>query len=526
MRKTIIKTAFLIAFAITISIAVAGETFTFNFQGRLSDTSGNPVPNGNYQMTFQIYSDSIGGTALWSEIHSAVSVSGGYFAIELGSVNPCSLSIPSLQSIYLATQIGTEAPMVRRFKITNSPQTGVTRRLYGDLQTSPGSLIVVQDEVKMIEMTSSSGAGGQASMVMFNPQPEPPGNDPLIELTAGAGGSTGFRLNNPRTTDPIDDGRAFEVSNNPTSGASMVMFNPQPEPPGVDPLIELTAGVGGSTGFVLNNPRTTEPFDDGRAFELSNNPTSGASMVMFNPQPEPPGVDPLIVLESDADGTAGFKLYNPKTTDPFDEKVFEVTNNPAGGAIMRFLSDGSEYMGIEPSPWHPGGDLTMSDPTGGQTLILSSAGTISIGTSATTNILTVQQYSSTDPIADGWTTYSSRRWKTNIETIREPLSKILALRGVSYDWIANGRHDIGLIAEEVGEVIPEVVVYEKNGVDAQSIDYARLVAVLIEAVKEQQRTISDLETDLGRLKAMFELIANSQDMRDKVENINFAKPGK
>ena len=60
---------------------------------------------------------------------------------------------------------------------------------------------------------------------------------------------------------------------------------------------------------------------------------------------------------------------------------------------------------------------------------------------------------------------------------------------MSYDWKADGKHDIGLIAEEVGEVIPEVVAYEENGIDAKSVDYARLVAVLIEAVKAQQKLI-------------------------------------
>ena len=72
------------------------------------------------------------------------------------------------------------------------------------------------------------------------------------------------------------------------------------------------------------------------------------------------------------------------------------------------------------------------------------------------------------------------------------IDKIQHLRGVSFDWKADGKHDIGLIAEEVGEVIPEVVVYEENGTDAKSLDYARLVAVLIEAVKEQQKQLDEL----------------------------------
>ncbi len=119
-----------------------------------------------------------------------------------------------------------------------------------------------------------------------------------------------------------------------------------------------------------------------------------------------------------------------------------------------------------------------------------------IGTSSPTNILSVVQSSSSDPIADAWTNYSSLRWKENIQPIDSALSMVLALRGVNFDWKADGKHDIGMIAEEVGEVIPEVVVYEDNGTDAQSLDYARLVAILIEAIKEQQKQIEALEEQL------------------------------
>ncbi|MDZ7391843.1 MAG: tail fiber domain-containing protein [candidate division KSB1 bacterium] len=115
------------------------------------------------------------------------------------------------------------------------------------------------------------------------------------------------------------------------------------------------------------------------------------------------------------------------------------------------------------------------------------------------NILTIEQNSSTDPIADAWTTYSSRRWKTNIRPLEGALAKVQRLRGVAFDWKADGKHDIGLVAEEVGEVVPEVVAYEDNGKDAKSVDYARLVAVLIEAIKEQQAQIDQLKAQLNAL---------------------------
>jgi hypothetical protein len=102
--------------------------------------------------------------------------------------------------------------------------------------------------------------------------------------------------------------------------------------------------------------------------------------------------------------------------------------------------------------------------------------------------------------ANQFLTASSQRWKTNIQTIEGALEMVQGLRGVSYDWKADGQHDIGLIAEEVGEVIPEVVVYEENGQDATGVDYARLVPVLIEAAKEQQQLLKETDTQIAALK--------------------------
>ncbi|MDZ7291385.1 MAG: tail fiber domain-containing protein [candidate division KSB1 bacterium] len=142
---------------------------------------------------------------------------------------------------------------------------------------------------------------------------------------------------------------------------------------------------------------------------------------------------------------------------------------------------------------------------------VSEAGNVGIGlpTGVPGNILTVVQNSATDPIADAWTTYSSRRWKTNIKPIAGALAKVQRLRGVAFDWKADGKHDIGLIAEEVGKVIPEVVAYEANGTDAKSVDYPRLVAVLIEAMKEQQKQIAELKDAVQTLMVRNQETENS-----------------
>jgi hypothetical protein len=96
---------------------------------------------------------------------------------------------------------------------------------------------------------------------------------------------------------------------------------------------------------------------------------------------------------------------------------------------------------------------------------------------------------------------SDRNLKTNITPIASALSKILQLNGVEFDFIDSTNtgylevHQIGLIAQDVNKVIPEVV--GKNNDGTLGVSYQHLVAVLIEAIKEQQEQINDLKRKIG-----------------------------
>lgn len=81
---------------------------------------------------------------------------------------------------------------------------------------------------------------------------------------------------------------------------------------------------------------------------------------------------------------------------------------------------------------------------------------------------------------------SSIRWKSNVRPIDDPLGKVLRLRGVYFNWDEEhgGEHDMGMIAEEVGEVLPEIVEYEEDGVYTSGMDYSKLTPLLVEALKE------------------------------------------
>jgi hypothetical protein len=106
-------------------------------------------------------------------------------------------------------------------------------------------------------------------------------------------------------------------------------------------------------------------------------------------------------------------------------------------------------------------------------------------------------------------TTSDQRLKTNIQTITGSLNIINSLNGVKFNWtsendpefkigIESSGTQIGLIAQDVEQILPEVV--KPNGVkDYKTVEYDKIVAVLIEAIKEQQQQIDNLKTRLDNL---------------------------
>ena len=96
------------------------------------------------------------------------------------------------------------------------------------------------------------------------------------------------------------------------------------------------------------------------------------------------------------------------------------------------------------------------------------------------------------------TTPSDKRLKTNIQDINYGLETIMKLSPKQYDWKKDDTHDIGFIAQEVEEVIPEIVKDKKHfDKEIKTLDYEKLTAVLIKAVQQQQEQINKLEEKLN-----------------------------
>lgn len=126
-------------------------------------------------------------------------------------------------------------------------------------------------------------------------------------------------------------------------------------------------------------------------------------------------------------------------------------------------------------------------------MLISNNGNVGIGSSTPSQKLAVN--GNVAAIAFIYT--SDRNMKKNIKTLDNSLEKILKLRGVSFNWKENNEESLGLIAQEVERVYPELVTTSVGG---KGVQYGNLVAPLIEAVKEQQKEIDMLEARIKTLE--------------------------
>ena len=130
--------------------------------------------------------------------------------------------------------------------------------------------------------------------------------------------------------------------------------------------------------------------------------------------------------------------------------------------------------------------------------------------------------------ASGTLTFSDKRYKKEIAPIENAASNISKLEGVSYFWRADEFPDnnfsdekqLGLIAQEVEKVFPELVIVLPNGY--KTVNYQALVPVLIEAIKEQQKLIETLMADLSNEKTTKEDMKAALDKQMKLSEMQMS----
>jgi len=164
------------------------------------------------------------------------------------------------------------------------------------------------------------------------------------------------------------------------------------------------------------------------------------------------------------------------------------------GRLKVYYGTGSAWVDATAVP-----DMSLFYPKAGG--VINGDVSILLNLTVSGNILAEGVIRSNNDIVAYYT--SDIRLKDNIRVIESPVQKISKIRGVSFNWndkqsvYGAGEKDYGVIAQEIEEVMPELVTTRDNGYKA--VRYEKIVALLIEAIKEQQGQITELKNLVNTL---------------------------
>lgn len=207
---------------------------------------------------------------------------------------------------------------------------------------------------------------------------------------------------------------------------------------------------------------------------------------------------------------SGVPAWSTLTTDNFSQ--YALLAGRSGGQSLTGGTGSGENVTIN----------STTHATKGYVLLNTGGGNVGIGTSSPGQALEVNG----SVKATAYISTSDRRLKTNIESLQGSLDKIKQLRGVSFDWKKDGQHEIGLIAQEVEEIYPDLVVTDSiTGLKA--VKYSSLVSPLIEATKElsvrcemSQKQMDEISLQMARhLQVVERKLANIENENKELHNL-------
>ena len=206
-------------------------------------------------------------------------------------------------------------------------------------------------------------------------------------------------------------------------------------------------------------------------------------------------------LEADLlDGHHSTQLLKSDSADTADG---DITFNGGSGAVT--IAANSDIRLTNGNWTGNGGGAKIQGHNSSLYLVYPDAGNCFIRDDAGNNNFTVDS-SGNCTAAGNVTAFSDARLKTEIHTINDALGICGKLRGVNYKWLADGKPSIGVIAQEVEEVVPEVVLTNQDVnpvtqqiTEVKSVDYGKLVGVLINAVNELKAELDAHKAECAKL---------------------------
>ncbi len=381
-------------------------------------------------LTFSLYELQEGGTPLWTETQTAQLHAQGHYTVLLGASSPEGLPLDLFTS-GAARWVGVQPQLPGQGEQPRVLLVGVPYALKAaDADTlggKPASAFVTTESGigpsapggHVLNEALSAGAALSQAHAQASP------------LTVGGGGTTNYIPIWTNST-TLGNSTIFETGGmvgigdtSPDAALDVVGPNASGTDKNAPTVLQVTGGTGGQGGGIPN----FVPAGAGGPIQLTSG-TGGAGGMCSSGCPAPGGPGGSIQITG---GTGGNATETGSRGGP-------------GGSITLQPGAGGKQVGF-PFKGPPG-----------NVILVPTAGKVGIGTTAPANTLEVVAGGTT--LADHWTIRSSLRWKTNVRTLDGALETVERLRGVSYDSKANGKHEIGVIAEEVGQVVPEVVSYE------------------------------------------------------------------
>ena len=189
--------------------------------------------------------------------------------------------------------------------------------------------------------------------------------------------------------------------------------------------------------------------------------------------------------KQDGGGTVNYAKISGKILDASNGTEdgileFMIRKNGSNNLAARFRSDSLQLL--NDTAFTVAGDITANGNIAGD---------------SSTNITGIADITASGTVQAGnFDSTSDVRLKTNIQPIDDPIAKVIQIEGVSFNWKKDNRPALGVIADQVQEIIPELV----HGDDPKTVNYNGLVGLLIEVVKDQQKQIDSLNDRISKLE--------------------------
>lgn len=409
-----------------ITAAVADKSSPLlHYQGRLTDADGEPLPDGNHTLVFKLYGQEEGGTPLWQETQN-LETTDGVFSAQLGAVNAID-GVDFENTLYLGVEVNGGEELSPRTRLTSSP--------YAMFAESVGDSSITTLNLAPGAVTSSKIGDGEVGE---------------SELDGGA--VTPDKIDSEAvTSQKIEDG-AITSAKFDFGAVDSAAIDPDAVFKTLDPTLEVTP----AEEFVGVN--IAEPVTGSDVFSVYS--------------------------DVDFDDTFGGMYVSVEGDESWP---FYGYDTGAQGRAWHYFDPAAQEWVLEfdfVSPRH----RLMATTAG---LLPGGDGELDLGASDHRWDAVYAQ--------NGTIQTSDRRLKTGIATLDYGLDEILELEPVSYRWKegagdseADGEsadRKIGLVAQQVREVIGEVVKQPQGEEGYLGMNYSELVPVLVRAVQQQQQII-------------------------------------